>query len=167
MEYLHLYLLFGGILIGMPCAPFWARRVVPKWAKVGTITAIILIIVAIMLWPGHLQSDPPTPEQRIGTGKLVLAGAGGPAIAILLILGMLYILMSTDIGQRIFVMAGLAYVAYAIIIQITGLVPEGERWRPDQIRDGLIAVSLVGGIAHCIYLSSRRKGPPGPPPPFF
>ena len=166
MEYLHLYLLLGGILIGLPCAPFWARRVVPKWAKVGTITAIILIIVAIMLWPGHLQSDPPTPEQRIGA--LVLASAGGPAIAILLILGMLYILMSTDIGQRIFVMAGLAYVAYAIIIQITGLVPEGERWRPDQIRDGLIAVSLVGGIAHCIYLfSSRRKGPPGPPPPFF
>ena len=97
MEYLHLYLLLGGILIGLPCAPFWARRVVPKWAKVGTITAIILIIVAIMLWPGHLQSDPPTPEQRIGTGKLVLAGAPmdwqsivGGFLVLCLFVGLLY-----------------------------------------------------------------------------
>ena len=76
MEYLHLYLLLVGVLIGMPCAPFWARRVVPEWAKIGGITAIILIIIAIMLWPSQPpQSDPPTPEQQIGTGKLVLAGA--------------------------------------------------------------------------------------------
>ena len=160
----YLFLMIGGLVIGVA-----SDVVKPKprgwWRAAWIAAAIILFVAGLFLMPGHLQSDPPTPEQRIGA--LVLASAGGPAIAIIIISLVLYILFSSDMGRVVFIMVGLAYVAYAIIIQTTGQVPEGERWRPDQIRDGLIAVSLVGGIAHCIYLSSRRKGPPGPPPPFF